>query len=113
MSLHESDWSADLSAAYANTELRGNGAAPVELLAIDRAAVFTHPDVTQNEHGQLILEASRDISATSRISGNVFYRHLNTDTFNGDGTVFEGCEFGGENSCARRRTTTISNKSAI
>ncbi len=96
VSLHESDWTADLSAAYANTELRGNGTAPVELLAIDRAAVFTHPDVTQNEHRQLILEASRDISAASRISGNVFYRHLDTDTFNGDGTVFEGCEFGDE-----------------
>ncbi|MGH8235500.1 MAG: TonB-dependent receptor [Steroidobacteraceae bacterium] len=93
MSLHESDWTVDLSAAYANTELRGNGAAPVELLAIDRSAVFTHPDLTENEHAQLLLEASRDISAASRISGNVFYRRLDTDTFNGDGTVFEECEF--------------------
>ena len=93
VSLHESDWTADLSAAYANTELRGNGAAPVELLAIDRSAVFTHPDLTENEHAQLILEASRDISAAARISGNVFYRRLDTDTFNGDGTVFEECEF--------------------
>ena len=93
MSLHESDWTVDLSAAYANTELRGNGTSPVELLAIDRSAVFTHPDVTQNEHAQLILEASRDISDASRISGNLFYRRLDTDTFNGDSTVFEECEF--------------------
>jgi len=34
VSLHDSDWTVDLSAAYANTELRGNGASPVELLAI-------------------------------------------------------------------------------
>ena len=93
VSLHEADWTVDLSAAYANTELRGNGTSPVELLAIDRSAVFTHPDVTQNEHAQLILEASRDISDASRISGNLFYRRLDTDTFNGDGTVFEECEF--------------------
>jgi outer membrane receptor protein involved in Fe transport len=92
-SLHGSDWSVDLSAAYANTELRGNGTSPIELLAIDRSAVFTYPDVTQNEHTQLILEASRDLSAALRISGNTFYRRLDTDTFNGDGTVFEACEF--------------------
>ena len=126
VSLHESDWTADLSAAYANTELRGNGTAPVELLAIDRSAVFTHPDVTENEHTQLILEASRDISAASRISGNVFYRRLDTDTFNGDGTVFEECEFAAANSWSRkssrtsmamasaqRQTTTTSNRSSI
>ena len=95
VSLQESDWTADLSAAYANTELRGNGATPVELLAIDRSAVFTHPDITQNEHMQLILEASRDISQAARVSGNVFYRRLDTDTFNGDGTVFDECELDG------------------
>lgn len=93
---HESDWTVDLSAAYANTELRGNGPAPVELLAIDRSAVFTYPDITQNEHGQLILEGSRSLSAALRISGNAFYRRLDTDTFNGDATPFEQCEFDGE-----------------
>jgi iron complex outermembrane recepter protein len=84
MSRHESDWTVDLSAAYANTELRGNGPAPVELLALDRSAVFTYPDITQNEHAQLILEGSRSLSDTLRISGNAFYRRLDTDTFNGD-----------------------------
>ena len=93
MSLHESDWTVDLSAAYANTELRGNGASPVELLAIDRSAVFTHPDLTENEHAQLVLEGSRRLSDELRISGNAFYRRLETDTFNGDSTVFEECEF--------------------
>ena len=94
VSLHESDWTLDLSAAYANTELRGNGPAPIELLEIDRAAVFTHPDVTENEHSQLILEGSRRISDALRLSGNAFYRRIDTDTFNGDGTVFEDCQFG-------------------
>ena len=96
VSRHESDWTVDLSAAYANTELRGNGPAPVELLATDRSAVFTYPDITQNEHAQLILEGSRNLSDTLRISGNAFYRRLDTDTFNGDATVFEECEFGGD-----------------
>ena len=96
LSRHESDWAVDLSAAYANTKLRGNGPAPAELLAIDRSAVFTYPDITQNEHAQLILEGSRSLSDVLRLSGNVFYRRLDTDTFNGDATPFEQCEFGGE-----------------
>ncbi|HEY5756180.1 MAG TPA: TonB-dependent receptor [Steroidobacter sp.] len=96
VSLHESDWTVDLSAAYANTELRGNGPAPIELLAIDHSAVFTHPDVTENEHGELILEGSRSISNSLKVSGNTFYRRLDTDTFNGDATVFGGCEVGGD-----------------
>jgi outer membrane receptor protein involved in Fe transport len=93
VTLQESDWTADLSAAYANTELRGNGTTPVELLAIDRSAVFTHPDITRNEHTQLILEASRDLTEAARLSGNVFYRRLDTGSFNGDSSVFEECEF--------------------
>lgn len=91
--LHGTDWAVDLSAAYGNTELRGNGASPIELLEVDRSAVFTHPDLTENEHAQLILEGSRTLSDAMRIAGNVFYRSIDTDTFNGDATVFEECEF--------------------
>ena len=94
VSRHESDWTVDLSAAYADTELRGNGPAPAELLAIDRSAVFTYPDITKNEHAQLILEGSRTLSDSVRISGNAFYRRIDTDTFNGDATAFAACEFG-------------------
>jgi outer membrane receptor protein involved in Fe transport len=31
-----------------------------------------------------------------RLSSNVFYRRLHTDTFNGDGTIFEECDFGAD-----------------
>jgi iron complex outermembrane recepter protein len=96
VSLHASDWIADLSGAYASTDLRGNGATPVELLAIDRTAVFTHPDITANEHTQLILEVTRTVSDAVQISGNAFYRRLHTDTFNGDASVFEECALGSD-----------------
>jgi outer membrane receptor protein involved in Fe transport len=89
-------WSVDLSAAYGDTELRGNGPSPVELLAIDRARVFTHPDITQNTQTQLILEGSRTVSDAVQIAGNVFYRNIDTDTFNGDGTPFEECDIDDE-----------------
>jgi iron complex outermembrane receptor protein len=86
----------DLSLAYAETELRGNGASPVELLAIDREQVFTHPDLTENTQTQAILSGSRSFSSNVRLSGNVFYRRIDTDSFNGDGTIFEECDFDDE-----------------
>lgn len=93
---HEADWTVDLSAAYGDTELRGNGSSPVELLALDRDQVFTHPDLTENTQKQVILEATRTISTGFQLAGNAYYRDIDTDTFNGDGTVFEECDFGGE-----------------
>src|SRR5690606_28423823 len=45
----------DLSLALGETDLRGNGASPAELLEIDRKQVFTHPDRTENSQVQLIL----------------------------------------------------------
>jgi iron complex outermembrane receptor protein len=90
------EWSLDLSGAYAETELRGNGASPVELLAIDRKQVFTHPDLTENTQKLLILEGSRRLSGGLQLAGNVFYRRIDTDSFNGDGSIFEECEFGDE-----------------
>lgn len=90
------DWSLDLSGAYAETELRGNGASPVELLALDRKQVFTHPDLTENTQKQFILEGSRKFSDGLRLAGNVFYREIDTDSFNGDGSIFEECDIDGE-----------------
>ena len=84
----------DVSAAFADSKLRGNGASPAELLEIDRAQVFTHPDITENSLGQLIVQGSIDVSAGIRLAGNAYYRAIDTDTFNGDGTIFEPCEFG-------------------
>lgn len=94
VSLHGASSSLDLSVAHAESELRGNGASPAELLAIDRAQVFTHPDLTENTLTQLILEGTVNVSDDLRIAGNAFYRDIDTDTFNGDGTIFEECEFG-------------------
>jgi iron complex outermembrane recepter protein len=84
----------DLSVAHADSELRGNGAAPAELLEIDRSQVFTHPDLTENRMSQLILEGSFKVSDSLHLAGNTYFRDMDTRTFNGDGTIFEECEFG-------------------
>lgn len=84
----------DLSLSIGETDLRGNGASPVELLALDREQVFTHPDITENSQVQLILSGRHALSSSLGLSGNAYYRDIDTDSFNGDGTVFEECEFG-------------------
>lgn len=86
----------DLSVAHAHSDLRGNGSSPVELLEIDRAQVFTHPDTAENTLTQVILEGSHQLSGQLVLAGNTFYRELVTNTFNGDGTIFEECEFGAD-----------------
>ena len=86
----------NLSIALGETELRGNGASPVELLAIDRAQVFTHPDLTENSQTQFILDGTHRFSAAWQLAGNAYYRQIDTDSFNGDGTIFEECDVGGE-----------------
>src|SRR5690606_14742839 len=84
----------DLSLSMGDTKLRGNGASPAELLAIDRKQVFTHPDITENSQVQLILSGQHALSSSLVLAGNAYYRDIDTDSFNGDGTVFEECEFG-------------------
>jgi iron complex outermembrane recepter protein len=95
VSLHGTDSSLDLSFSHADTELRGNGSSPAELLALDRDQVFTHPDLTENTLTQVILEGMRKVSEAVQITGNAFYRDIDTDTFNGDGTIFEECDVDG------------------
>jgi outer membrane receptor protein involved in Fe transport len=90
------DSSLDLSVVLADTDLIGNGSAPIELLAMDRSQVFTHPDRTENSLAQVILEGTARLSDHWRIAGNAYYRDIDTDTFNGDGTIFEECDVDGE-----------------
>ncbi len=82
----------DLNLAHGDTHLQGNGSSPVELLAIDREAVFTAVDVTENDMNLIDLEGTHWMNDTVQLSGNIFYRWNDTNSFNGDGTAFEDCE---------------------
>ena len=60
---HRTDASSfDVSLSYANSDLTGNGPSPVELLEEDREAVFTWPDITQNELVQVIAKGSVELA---------------------------------------------------
>jgi iron complex outermembrane receptor protein len=86
----------DLSYSHADTSLRGNGSSPIELLSEDRKAVFTWPDQTDNKLNQLVFTGGKALGSGLKLSGNAFFRKLRTASFNGDGTVFEECDIGGD-----------------
>jgi len=76
----------DLSIMSIDSDLNGNGASPVELVDIDREAVFTHPDNTQNDLEMFSLNGSHWLNETTLVSANTYYRSSDRTTFNGDGS---------------------------
>ncbi len=82
----------DLDVSFADTDLTGNGPAPVQLLAIDRDAIFTFPDTTKNQLQSYALEGQHSFSDRWSLTALGFYRGLRTTTFNGDSTEFVDCE---------------------
>ena len=86
---------ANLNYQYGDSELKGNGTSPVELLTISRSAIFTGPDITENNMQMLSLDFSHVISPSSSFGGNLFFRDSTTASFNGDGSEFGVCGFTG------------------
>jgi len=69
---------------YANNSLTGNGLAPESLLAEDRRAVYTFPDLTKNLMYLGNVRGSQWLTDNLLLSGNAFYRYYRRDTSNGD-----------------------------
>ncbi|WP_336958906.1 TonB-dependent receptor [Sphingobium aquiterrae] len=76
----------------ADTDLTGNGVAPVELLAADRRAVFTWPDNSRSRYGRVSLHPWVALSDSTRIEGTLYAQTLTLRTVNGDAADIEGCE---------------------
>jgi outer membrane receptor protein involved in Fe transport len=82
---------ADLTLMAANTSLTGNGAAPAQLLALDRRAVFTSPDSTDNQMLMALLRGERPLAAHVRLSGAAYARTTRTRAVNGDQRAWAEC----------------------
>lgn len=85
--------SVELGGQYGTSKLTGNGAAPVGLVAIDREAIFTAPDITENDMRMLTFELTHELTNTADFSASAFYRSNETKSFNGDASEFLVCEF--------------------
>ncbi len=86
---------ANLGFQYGDSELRGNGASPVGLLARDRAAIFTAPDITENDMIMFTFDGHHTVTNTLELAATAFYRDNETASFNGDAGEFQECDLGG------------------
>ena len=82
---------AGLSVTWADTSLTGNAPAPVELLDVDRTAVFTFPDRTDNRLAFVQGRARTAASDTWSLQVTGYYRGLDRRTLNGDEADFGVC----------------------
>lgn len=90
--LPDADTQIDLSFTGADNRLRGNGAAPIELLDRDgRGAVFTKYDQTRPRLAFVNLWGSRRLPDGITLSAGSYFRRNHTSTYNGDGTEFAPC----------------------
>jgi outer membrane receptor protein involved in Fe transport len=78
----------------ADTDLTGNGASPVELLAVDRSAVFTYPDRTENHFAQARLSWTHAIGADARLDTVLHLVRFRQRTLNGDAADGGPCDGG-------------------
>lgn len=76
----------------ADNELTGNGSAPVELLAFDRSAVFTHPDTTRNKYGRFAVNGDWDLSDEWALRAQLYGARLDRNTINGDAAEVAPCD---------------------
>ena len=73
----------DLSYTYADNFMYGDGPTPLSLLAYDRKQTYT-PDYTQNIMNFVNLTGTQTLGDHLLLSGNAFYRYLNTFVQNGN-----------------------------
>ncbi|TAK62182.1 TonB-dependent receptor [Methylobacter sp.] len=83
--------SLDLTLGGNDNNMKGNGAAPIQLQQQNRAAVFTHPDQTVTRMFFSELAGSYDLADDVEVSGNAYFRQNRIQTFNGDNSNYAAC----------------------
>lgn len=85
-------WGIEVEGLAADTDLTGNGVAPVELLAADYHAVFTRPDVTRTRFVRFVAAPYVETSADGRIELRAHWQRLSRRSVNGDLADFAACK---------------------
>jgi outer membrane receptor protein involved in Fe transport len=73
-----------LTFSYANNALNGNGLQEHSLLAADYTSVYTRPDINGNRSPFAIINARRAVGSNVTLSGNAYYRYIQSHSLNGD-----------------------------
>lgn len=87
---------ADLLMAANDNKMVGNGAVPVELLALQSStAIYTQPDQTKTQLGMIGLNVQTNFSSSYSLNSNMYYRHNKITSINGDDSDYLPCTFSG------------------
>lgn len=81
----------DLTYTHANNALYGQGAAPVQSMAIDSRNVFTGPQANLNQLDFVTLDGSFTVSRHLSVQGVLYYRDHRQSVSNGNTTNFTPC----------------------
>ncbi|HVJ51343.1 MAG TPA: TonB-dependent receptor [Aliidongia sp.] len=84
----------DISFTGANNLLQGQGATPVQELAIDRASIFTSPQSFRNQLYFVAINGSYDVTDALKLQSNFYYREFRQTIANGNTTDDEACDDG-------------------
>ncbi len=76
----------------ADTDLTGNGVAPVELLAARRQSVFTWPDNQRNQYGRISVHPWLAFTDGVRFEATLYRQRRKASLLNGDAADIEECE---------------------
>lgn len=82
---------AHFSVLLADNSLNGPGTTPVELLAVDRSAQFTAPNLTTNKYALVSLSASWDVTDQTSLQAVLYYSNLSQRISNGNTTDAQPC----------------------
>jgi iron complex outermembrane receptor protein len=90
-SFHADRITLDASYTRADNQLDGQGAAPVQELALNRSAVFTGPQANANVLDFLTLNATLRVTDAWSLQGVLYYRHFSQAVSNGNTTSYQAC----------------------
>ena len=90
-----SDYEVGVGLTVGGTNLYGNGPSPIELLRISRSAIYTWPDITQNDLVLVSANAQKRLARKVSLQGTLYFRHAARSTLNGDAAELSPCASSG------------------
>jgi iron complex outermembrane recepter protein len=92
LSFHTDSITSDLSYSRANNRLFGQGAAPVQSLAISSENIFTGPQNNIDNVDMITLNTAYNFSPTLALSNVVYFRNYRQTVANGDNSNYTACD---------------------
>ena len=92
LSFHTDTITADLSYSRGNNRLFGQGAAPVQSLAISSENIFTAPQSNINNLDMITLNTAYNFTPTQALSSVVYFRNYRETVANGDNSNYAACD---------------------